>query len=71
MEELLTKYNLTENELKMILHWFGSETMSGALRFMHKSPSHFYWEESEENEFPTYELWELSCKMNFNLEEAE
>lgn len=71
MEELLTKYNLTEDELKMILDWFGSETMSGALRFMHKSPSRFYWKESEENQFPTYELWELSCKMNFNLEEAE
>ena len=65
LEELAGQYGLSEDELKLILDWFGSETMSGALRFMHKSPSHFYWDPAEEDDFPTHELWEIACKMKF------
>ena len=71
MEELIAQYNLTQEDLTMLLEWFGSDTMSGVLRSMHKSPSRFYWDDSEEDEFPTYELWKLSGKMRFDLNSAK
>ena len=60
MEDILTKYNITHDELLTILSAFQTGTMNNLLRSAYKAPR---FEKMASEDFSTYELYEISSNV--------